>query len=208
MGIDTINIKGGQYAMVKDRVSHFRSTYKDFAIQTDILTLDLEKGHCVVKATIMSPQYHAVATGLAHEWRDDRSSMVNRTSFVENAETSAIGRALACFGIGIEDAYASAFEVDLAAQKGAGNSTAVTPKDGSTPSASTIPKDVRKFGGRDLSELTMEELMELSAIATTGEWQEKIAGAMNEIASSRMNLVPADEVEMAPNVPKAEIKDW
>ena len=39
------------------------------------------------------------------------SSNINKTSYVENCETSAIGRALAMLGIGIDTSIASANEV-------------------------------------------------------------------------------------------------
>src|SRR5207302_1031738 len=52
-----------------------------------------------------------VATGTAFERKDNPSSMVNKTSHVENCETSAWGRALGNFGIGIDAAVASADEV-------------------------------------------------------------------------------------------------
>ena len=75
---------------------------------------DKDKEEIVIRATIYDTSSDIggiLASGIAHERRDDKNSFVNKTSYVENAETSAIGRALACMGIGIEDAYASAFEV-------------------------------------------------------------------------------------------------
>ena len=74
----------------------------------------LSEEHCVVRAFVRDKDNFILATGIAHEWKLDPKSAVNKTSFVENAETSAIGRALACLGIGTEDAYASAFEVESA----------------------------------------------------------------------------------------------
>ena len=50
-----------------------------------------------------------MATGLAQE--KENSSFINKTSFVENCETSAWGRALGNLGIGIDTAVASAEEV-------------------------------------------------------------------------------------------------
>lgn len=48
--------------------------------------------------------------------------MINKTSYVENCETSAWGRALACIGIGIETSIASSNEVQMAiAQQGLGD---------------------------------------------------------------------------------------
>jgi hypothetical protein len=45
------------------------------------------------------------------------SSNINKTSYVENCETSAIGRALAMLGIGIDTSIASANEVSDAISK-------------------------------------------------------------------------------------------
>ena len=100
--------------MVHDRVNYFRgeAMYKDLGIETEVVHFSEE--HCVVRAFVRDKDGFILASGIAHEWKLDPKSAVNKTSFVENAETSAIGRAMACLGIGIEDAYASAFEVELA----------------------------------------------------------------------------------------------
>ena len=114
--IKTTNIKGKQYAEVHERIKHFRGepNYASLGISTEVLEWDKDKEEIVIRATIYdtnSDNGRILASGIAHERRDDKNSFVNKTSYVENAETSAIGRALACMGIGIEDAYASAFEV-------------------------------------------------------------------------------------------------
>lgn len=114
--IKTTNIKGKQYAEVHERIKHFRGepNYASLGINTEVLEWDKDKEEIVIRATIYDTSSDIggiLASGIAHERRDDKNSFVNKTSYVENAETSAIGRALACMGIGIEDAYASAFEV-------------------------------------------------------------------------------------------------
>jgi len=112
--IKTTNIKGKQYAEVHERIKHFRGNpdYAHLGIKTYVETWDTENEQILVKAVVYDMNKDLViASGLAWESRGDKSSFVNKTSYVENAETSAIGRALACMGIGIEDAYASAFEV-------------------------------------------------------------------------------------------------
>ena len=115
--IKSQQIHGKSYAMVHDRINHFRGEelYRDLGIDTELIHFDHE--HAVVKAVVKDSEGRILASGLAYEWKLDKKSMVNLTSFVENAETSAIGRALACLGIGIEDAYASAFEVENARAK-------------------------------------------------------------------------------------------
>ena len=112
--IKTTNIKGKQYAEVHERIKHFRGNpdYAHLGINTFIETWDTDNEQVLVKAVVYDMDKNmTLASGLAWERRDDKQSFVNKTSYVENAETSAIGRALACMGIGIEDAYASAFEV-------------------------------------------------------------------------------------------------
>lgn len=114
--IKTTNIKGKQYAEVHERIKHFRGepNYASLGISTEVLEWDKDKEEIIIRASIYDTNSDIggiLASGIAHERRDDKQSFVNKTSYVENAETSAIGRALACMGIGIEDAYASAFEV-------------------------------------------------------------------------------------------------
>ena len=151
--IKTTNIKGKQYAEVHERIKHFRGepNYASLGIYTEVLEWDKDKEEIVIRATIYdtkSDNGRILASGIAHERRDDKNSFVNKTSYVENAETSAIGRALACMGIGIEDAYASAFEVaNAVAQQNANDGkkkdhlkVVDTPKESeSTDSIDSIP---------------------------------------------------------------------
>jgi len=111
----TTNIKGKQYVEVNQRVIAFRtlSEFKDYGLTTDVLHLDAES--CVVQATITNADGAVVAQGMAQE--DKSSSRINQTSYVENCETSAVGRALGFLGIGIETSIATADEVDMAIKK-------------------------------------------------------------------------------------------
>jgi hypothetical protein len=65
--------------------------------------------------TITTPDGSIVAQGHAHE--EKTASSINKTSYVENCETSAVGRALAMLGIGIDTSIASANEVEEAIAK-------------------------------------------------------------------------------------------
>ena len=111
----TTNIRGKQYVEVNERIKFFRQEeqYKNWTIATEFPVLDAESAVC--KATIADTDSRVVATGHAHEERG--SSNINKTSFVENCETSAIGRALAMLGIGIDTSIASANEVQDAISK-------------------------------------------------------------------------------------------
>lgn len=105
--MNTINIKGKEYVLVNDRVKYFRENFPDWALVTDIVEID--ENHCVMKACIINPDGLIKATGYARE--EKNASFINKTSFVENCETSAWGRALANMGIGIDVSIASADEV-------------------------------------------------------------------------------------------------
>ena len=70
---------------------------------------------CICKCIIADTNQRVIASGHAHEERS--SSHINKTSYVENCETSAIGRALAMMGIGIDTSIASANEVNDAIAK-------------------------------------------------------------------------------------------
>ena len=110
MDMKTINIHGKQYVEVKERIKYFREHYKDWALTTELL--ELTDNRCVIKATVLNPENRIISTGIAYEMLG--SSHINKTSFVENCETSANGRALANLGIMIETSIASADEVKYA----------------------------------------------------------------------------------------------
>jgi hypothetical protein len=110
-----VNIHGKEYETVASRVQRFREKHGDeYGIQTEIVSLSDDA--VVMKANIYKLGTgglvgHLVATGHAEEKR--AASQINRTSALENAETSAIGRALAAFGMAGTE-YASADEVATA----------------------------------------------------------------------------------------------
>jgi hypothetical protein len=111
----TTNIRGKQYVEVNERIKFFRQEdeYKNWTISTEFTSLDSEM--CVCRAIIADPSQRIIASGHAHEVQG--SSNINKTSYVENCETSAIGRALAMMGIGIDASIASANEVTEAIAK-------------------------------------------------------------------------------------------
>tara|TARA_R110002020_G_scaffold310511_1_gene526240 strand:- start:3 stop:548 length:546 start_codon:yes stop_codon:yes gene_type:complete len=118
MNLKTINIHGKQYVEVNERIKYFRKHYTDWALESDIEKLEFitlgEKEYlmCVMKSLIKNPDGIIKATGTAYEILG--SSNVNKTSFIENCETSANGRALGNLGIGIDNSIASADEVKIA----------------------------------------------------------------------------------------------
>lgn len=108
--IKTTDVKGKAYAEVNQRVKAFRSLYPNGAIMTEMISN--EEGICVFKASILDDDGDLIATGTAYE--KESSSYINKTSYIENCETSAVGRALGFCGFGIDTSIASAEEVENA----------------------------------------------------------------------------------------------
>ena len=106
--------KGGKfYTQVVHRMEAFRRIHgTDFGIDTQILVNDGKR--VVVKAIITDKDNRTVGVGMAEEIRGQ--GLVNTTSALENAETSAIGRALASLGLAGGE-YASANEMDAVVRK-------------------------------------------------------------------------------------------
>ena len=107
--MESINIKGKEYIPVNERIKEFWKRYPNGNIITEIISN--ENGVCVFKATIYV-NGEIAATG--HAYEKETSSFINKTSYIENCETSAVGRALGILGIGIDTSIASAEEVDNA----------------------------------------------------------------------------------------------
>ena len=115
--IKTTKIGQKDYVDVSERILHFWALNPNWSILTSIEEVNLETGVVIIKAWVEDEKGRVRSTGHAHEFQADKKSRVNMTSFVENCETSAIGRALGTLGIGTEYGIASAFEVKLAKEK-------------------------------------------------------------------------------------------
>ena len=105
--IVTTDVKGKEYAEVNQRIKAFRMVCPQGAIITEMVSN--ENGVCVFKATILNDEQVILGTGTAYE--KESSSFINKTSYIENCETSAVGRALGMCGFGINTSVASFEEV-------------------------------------------------------------------------------------------------
>lgn len=108
-----VDIKGKAYVQVHDRVLYFNDTYQNGGIATELVS-EPSDARVVVKATV-TPDYatpERVFTGYAQEVVGE--GFINKTSALENAETSAVGRALAMMGIGVIESIASVDEINKA----------------------------------------------------------------------------------------------
>lgn len=105
--IRTVSIKGKEYAQVNDRVKAFRKLCPNGTITTEIEEMD--DGVVTMKATVADEEGRVLGTGFAQE--KETSSYINKTSYIENCETSAVGRALGFVGIGVDGSMCSAEEL-------------------------------------------------------------------------------------------------
>ena len=112
--IATTNIKGKEYAEVNQRIKAFRMVYPEGQIVTEMLSN--ENGVCVFKAFVYALGDVTVNSllGTGHAYEREDSSSINKTSYIENCETSAVGRALGMAGFGIDTSVCSAEELENA----------------------------------------------------------------------------------------------
>lgn len=102
-----IDVKGKPYSEVNQRIKAFRQLQPNGRISTQILKM--EDGVVTMKACVYDESGFLLGTGHAQE--KENSTFINKTSYIENAETSCVGRALGMCGIGIDTSVASAEEV-------------------------------------------------------------------------------------------------
>ena len=98
--ISMIDLKGKNYAMVPERVTAFRKLFPEGFINTEIVSHDGTNVLMQAKVGYYENGCPIIlGTGFAQEVRG--RGMVNGTSYIENCETSAVGRALGMIGLGI-----------------------------------------------------------------------------------------------------------
>ena len=120
-----VSIHGKEYYTVAHRIKQFRDEYSGFTISTEVVSANDEM--VVMKASILNDDGRLISTGYAEEKRN--STMINKTSALENAESSAVGRALAFFGLaGTEIASADEVANAIAQQARKNGDTAVMTK--------------------------------------------------------------------------------
>lgn len=160
--IKTTDIKGKDYAEVNQRIKAFRMVYPQGTIETKMLSNT--NGVCIFEARVYSSPYKCtnstidgvitvdtqhqgilLATGTAYEKED--SSFINKTSYIENCETSAVGRALGMAGFGIDVSVASAEDV----------ANAIRNQEVTQEEADSYKLGFGKFKGKTLKEINEEK---------------------------------------------------
>lgn len=108
--VNAIDLKGRPYTEVNQRIKAFRMVFPEGFIRTEMMSNT--DGVCIFRAMVgyyENGNMIILGTGTAYE--KENSSFINKTSFIENCETSAVGRALGMAGFGIDTSVASYEEV-------------------------------------------------------------------------------------------------
>lgn len=162
-----VDIKGKLYMEVNQRIKAFRMVYPTGFIITDMISN--ENGVVIFNAQVgyyeneknenTVSDAHILGTGTAYE--KENSSFINKTSYIENCETSAVGRALGMAGFGIDTSVASAEEV----QNAINNQEIKLASKKQTDYIKTLGIDLvamcEYYGINDISELTIEQASEI-----------------------------------------------
>ena len=107
--LSTMDIKGKNYVLVNERVKAFRMLFPDGTITTEILSNN--DGVVLMQARVYDGDK---LLSMGHAYEKESSTYINKTSYIENCETSAVGRALGFLGIGVDTSIASFEEVQNA----------------------------------------------------------------------------------------------
>ena len=107
--IQTMDVKGNPYASVAERIKAFRMLFPMGFIKSDMVSN--QDGICVFRAEV---GFEDTVLGVGYAYEKEGSSFINKTSYIENCQTSAVGRALGMVGLGIYSDVASAEEVQTA----------------------------------------------------------------------------------------------
>lgn len=111
--IKLTDVKGKDYAEVSQRIQAFRRVYPDGFILPRMVSN--ENGLCVFRTEVgyYTPDMQPVVLGAGTAYEKEGSTYINKTSYIENCETSSVGRALGMAGFG-NTSVASADEVQRA----------------------------------------------------------------------------------------------
>lgn len=114
--IKTTPIKGKDYAEVNQRIKAFRMCFPEGCILTELMSN--ENGICIFRAICgyRNEDGDLIILGSGTAYEKEGSTFINETSYIENCETSAVGRALGMAGFGIDTSVASFEEVQTAIQ--------------------------------------------------------------------------------------------
>lgn len=147
----TTPVKDKPYIEVNERIKAFRKLFPMGTIQSEMISN--ENGVCVFRAEVIAD---GVVLGVGYAYEKETSSFINKTSYIENCQTSAVGRALGMAGFGIDVSVASADEVQNAIEN--------QKEEENTTEKKATPKQVEflksKYKGENLEKLLKTQKIE------------------------------------------------
>lgn len=155
-GIVTTDVKGKAYAEVNQRIKAFRSICPNGSIEPEILNLN--DGVCIMRAVVKDEAGKVL--GIGHAYEKEGSTFINKTSYIENCETSAVGRALGMCGIGVDTSVASYEEVANAIKQQEEHPTEIHIKSLMSLAEKkgvTVEQLLKKYKINDFSEMMMSD---------------------------------------------------
>lgn len=162
--LPTINIKGKEYVQVKDRIISFNEKYPNGYIRTKLLS-DIASDRIIMKAIVMPDIAKPERYFEDYAQEEIGQGLVNKTSALENASTSCVGRALALMGIGVIESIASADEVNKAKNREYQPSNNSYQKPAYTPKATPTQTTEQQLNQEEKKDLTCTECLSEISVA-------------------------------------------
>ena len=150
----SVKIHGKEYITVDERVEMFHELYPNGMIETTLLKI--ENNQIMFRATATPDVEKSERFFTGHAEEVVGSSQINKTSAVENCETSAVGRCLGFLNIGLVGSIATADEV----------SNAIHQQD-----ETLIP--LGKYKGDSWTNVAQKDYQYLDWVVGASEWDEK-----------------------------------
>jgi len=194
--LKTTNIHGKEYVEVNERIKAFRTQPQFFGWSLTSEIIDLTPESITIRAKVTNAAGVVIAEGLARE--DKNASNINRTSYVENCETSAWGRALGNLGIGVDSSICSAQELLVALASDNSTKTAEKPK---ATAARQITKPAEKVAQNEEKQCEPQPIAKVASLtAAQLKLQKSVVDYLNE---------HTDEISYYKNlVGKERSADW
>ena len=178
------------YVPVAERLEKFYERFPDGRVITHIIEHNSETGFVLMRAEVYrnSDDAQPAATGHAFEVRGE--SYVNKTSYVENCETGACGRALALLGFEVKRGIASREELEKTARM-TPNKAARSSAGSVTPAAAAAAPAARPSATEDAgARLDAEILQSAGALgydaAKVRKWVDqkfKVTGGLDALSA-------------------------
>ena len=145
-------IKDKPYIEVNERIKAFRKVYPMGFIKSELIFN--ENGVCIFRAEVGIDD---IVLGIGHAQEKESSSFINKTSYIENCQTSAVGRALGMAGFGIDTSVASAEE----GQNAINNQRAEAPKNDRVKEADLRAKVLGYINKCQMSKENIDKICQL-----------------------------------------------